>query len=161
MGTPTRDDVWFCIHLYEQRREPVLRAAREWMNNFTPKTFKEVDDVMWGRAGEDANRYWRQVTSYWEMISTLLLSGGVTQEGRELFVKTTREFFFHFAKIAPFLEQIRAATRPQAFQNTEALCKSLPDYEPMMEYFAKMNEKIRAGNKKKPRASGAKKRGRK
>ncbi len=162
MGTPTRDDVWFCLHLYEQRREPVLREAREWMNNFTPKTFKEVEAVMTGKAGPDANRFWRQATSYWEMIATLLLSGGVSPECRDLCVKTSREFFFHFSKIAPFIDQIRAASRPTAFQNTEALCRSLPDHDQLLAYFTAMNDRIRAGNKKQasPKKRAPKKRGR-
>jgi hypothetical protein len=144
VGTPTRDDVWLCLHLYEQRREPVLREAREWMIGFHPKSFREINDVIEGRAGADANRFWRQVTSYWEMVSALMMSGGISQEARELFYKTTREFFLCYAKIAPHLAELRAAYRPGLFQSLEQFCRSFPDYEATLAFFTKMSDTIRA-----------------
>ena len=128
MATPTRDDVWLCLHLYEQRREPVLRAARDWLVAFSPRSLADIMRVVEGKEGPDANRNWRQAATYWEMISTLMMSGGVTPEARTLFADTTREFFIFYAKIAPWLDQFRAATRPTAFQNLERFCRSLPDY---------------------------------
>jgi hypothetical protein len=144
MGTATRDDVWLCLHLYEQRREPVLREAREWMIGFNPKSFREIKDVIEGRAGADANRFWRQATSYWEMISALMMSTGVTPECRELFAGTTREFFLFYAKLAPWIGEFRATYRPTAFQNLERFCKSLPDYEASLAYFTRMIDQIRS-----------------
>jgi len=144
MGTPTRDDVWLCLHLYEQRREPVLREAREWMSNFCPASIKDFQAVMDGSMGLDANRFWRQATSYWEMVAALLNSGGISAEGRELFAQTTREWFLFWSKIAPFIDDLRAATRPTLFRNLEILCRSQPDYDTQLAYFTKMNEGIRA-----------------
>jgi hypothetical protein len=143
MGTPTRDDVWLCLHLYEQRREPELRRAREWLMKFNPASFDEIRAVIDGDAGEEANRWWRQGLSYWEMIAALMNSGGITQECRELFAQTTREWFFAWSKIAPFIDEIRAVTRPGAFRNLEMLCRSQPEYEATLEYFAKQAERLR------------------
>jgi hypothetical protein len=160
LSTPTRDDVWFCLHLYEQRREPALRAAREWLIEFSPKSFKDIKNVIDGKAGLDANRHWRQGSSYWEMISVLMMSGGVTPEARDLFTRTTREFFVFWAKIVPFLDQLRAYTRPTLFSGLESFCKSLPDYEATLAMFTKMSADIAeriarakkgAGKKKKRR----------
>jgi hypothetical protein len=143
MAQPTRDDVWLCLHLYEQRREPVLRAAREWMIEFQPRSFRDVAKVIDGSAGLEANRYWRQVTSYWDMISAIMVSGAVTPECRELFAKTTREFFLLYAKLHPYLDQIRAMTRPTAFTSLEAFCRSLPDYEATLAMFTRVVGQIR------------------
>jgi hypothetical protein len=162
VATPTRDDVWLCLHLYEQRREPELRAARNWLIEFSPKSLKDVLRVIEGGAGADANRYWRQATSYWEMISALMMSGGVSPEGRDLFTRTTREFFVFFAKVEPFLAQLRAATRPTLFQGLEQFCRSIPDYEGTLAFYKKMATQIRdriarsrktggGGKKKRPR----------
>jgi hypothetical protein len=156
MGTPTRDDVWLCLHLYEQRREPVLREAREWLSKFTPRSFKDIKAVMDGKVPGDANRFWRQATSYWEMIATLMNSGGISPEGRELFAQTTREWFFFWSKIAPYIEEIRAATRPTAFRNLEAFCRAQPDHDALLEYFAKLNERIRVQNAGRRGRNGAK-----
>jgi hypothetical protein len=135
--------VWLCLQLYEQRREPVLRAAREWLIGFTPRSFRDVMNVIEGGAGEDANRFFRQATSYWEMISALMMSAGVSVECRELFASTTREFFLCYAKLAPWLNELRAATRPNQFQNLERFCRSLPDHDAALAYFTTLNEKIR------------------
>jgi hypothetical protein len=143
MGSATRDDVWLCVHLYEQRREPALRAAREWLMEFGPRSFDDVMRVMDGRAGPEANRHFRQATSYWEMISALMMSSGVTPECRELFAATTREFFLCYAKLAPHLAELRANTRPNLFANLERFCRSLPEYEAAMAYFTRLNENIR------------------
>jgi hypothetical protein len=157
MGSATRDDGWLCRHLYEQRREPVLRQAREWMIEFMPRTLDDVMRVMDGREGREANRFFRQATSYWEMICTLLGSPGISIECRELFAKTTREFFLVYAKLAPFLGELRAQTRPNLFEGMEGFCRSLPDHDAAMAYFTRLNEKIRervalAGQKEKARA---------
>lgn len=143
MGVPTRDDVWLCLHLYEQRREPVLREARAWLSGFTPESYADIEAVTSGKAGDDANRYWRQAMSYWEMVAALMNSGGISPEARDLFAQTTKEWFFFWSKVAPFMEEYRAKTRPTAFQNLEAWCRSLPDHDQVMEFFARTNEQIK------------------
>lgn len=153
MGTATRDDVWLCLHLYEQRRETELRAARDWLFDFAPRTFRDIQNAMEGKSGADGGRYYRQATSYWEMIATLMTSGGLSPECVELFCRTTREFFFCYAKLAPFLDEIRAATRPTAFQNLERLCRSLPDHDEQLAYVAKMSVMAQARKKNAARAA--------
>jgi hypothetical protein len=146
MANPTRDDVLLCLQLYEQRRDPALREARDWMVRFAPSSFDDIRGVMFGQSGADANRCWRQASSYWEMIAALMMSGGVSPEARELFTKTTREFALCFSKVEPYLVQIREATTPAAFQHLEQFCTSMPDYENLRTYFRSVNERIRAMN---------------
>ncbi len=152
----TRDDVWFCLHLYEQRREPVLREAREWMSNFHPRSFQDLQKVMSGKAGPDANRFWRQAMSYWEMIASLLTSGAISGEAVDLFAKTTREWLFFWSKVEPFITEVRAATRATAYANLELLCRSRPDYEEVMAYFRKVNAQMSKGGRAKSRPTAAK-----
>ena len=144
MSQATREDVELCLRLYEQRREPVLREAREWMNRFAPSSFAEVQAVMTGQSGLEANRFWRQATSYWEMICGLMLSDGVSPACRDLFVGTTKEFMFCFSKVEPFLAEIRASAQPTTLQNLERLSRSQPEYERIMTYFRNVNERMRS-----------------
>jgi hypothetical protein len=76
------------------------------------------------------------------MISALMMSGGISPEARDLFTKTTREFFVFWAKIHPYLEQIRAVTRPGLFAGLESFCKSMPDYDAMLAMYKKMAAQI-------------------
>lgn len=151
----TRDDVWFCLHLYEQRREPVLREAREWMSNFRPQSFADLQRVLDGREGPEANRFWRQATSYWEMIAALLTSGAMSSEAIDLFAKTTREWFFFWSKVEPFIVELRAATKPSAFASLELLCRSRPDYEEVLAYFRKINVVPKNAPRKRPSGTRA------
>ena len=144
MGTLNRDDVWLCLHLYEQRREPVLREARAWVAEFAPKSFKDIQAVVDGKKGDDANRFFRQGLSYWEMICALLNSGGVSEECRQLFAQTTREWLFFWSKIAPFIDEIRATYRPTAYQHLEAYSRAQPDYEQTLAFFQKMSARTKA-----------------
>lgn len=159
MGTPTAADVDLCLRLYEQRRDPALREARDWMSAFLPNSFEDIKKVMTGEAGKDANRYWRQAGSYWEMIAGIMMSGAVSLEGRLLFAQTTKEFAFHFSKIEPFLAEIRAFARPTAFAQLEAFIDSLPDRAEFMGYFRTVGERQRAmaAVAKKPAKTSAKK----
>ncbi len=130
-------DVDLCLRLYEQRRDRQLRRARDWMLAFRPASFAAVKAVIDGVEGRKANRYWRMATTYWEMIAALMVSGGVSPEGRALFVETTREFFFVFAKVRPFLGDIRAALSPAFMRRLEEFCVSLPEHDALQAYFEK------------------------
>jgi hypothetical protein len=130
-------DVDLCLRLYEQRRDRELRRAREWMMAFAPTSFAEIKAVIDGREGRKANRFWRMATSYWEMIAALMMSGGVSPAGRALFAETTREFFFVFAKVRPYLGDLRAALSPMFFRRLEEYCLSLPEHDALQAYFEK------------------------
>lgn len=161
MSTPSRDDVWLCLHLYEQRRDPVLREARAWMADFCPTSFEEVKKVMDGQSGADANRFYRQAMSYWEMIAAMMNSGAISGEGRELFVQSTREWMLFWSKIAPFIEKMREATLPTAFGHLEAFCRSRPDYDLLMAYYTRMNDRKRAARTPTPKKAKVTKKARK
>ena len=76
MSQPNYDDVNLILRLYEMRREPKLREARGWFfGNFKCKTMAEMQQI--APPGSDANAYYRQFTSYWDMVGSFINSGGV------------------------------------------------------------------------------------
>jgi hypothetical protein len=54
--------------------------------------------------GSDENAYVRQVVSYWDMAASLVLRGALHEE---LFLDSAGEMVFTFAKLHPFLAEIR------------------------------------------------------
>jgi ferritin-like metal-binding protein YciE len=61
----------------------------------------------------------RQVGSYWDMAASLVLHGAINEE---LFLEPgiCGEMFFIFAKVYPFLKEIRAKmNNPDVFANIE------------------------------------------
>lgn len=97
-------DAEIILKLYELRTEAVMRQARAWVTGqFWPRTAEEYFAVMENPA-DPHNAWLRQVVSYWEMASALVLHGAVSAE---LFVDCNAEGFFLLAKFAPILDAIR------------------------------------------------------
>lgn len=102
----TPQDAQVIMKLYDLRREPELRKARNWwLTQFWPDT---ADDFMKiaGTLGSQENNWLRQVGGYWGMAAALVASGAVN---RELFLQPSisGEMFFVFAKVRPFLSDLR------------------------------------------------------
>jgi hypothetical protein len=102
LATPA--DAEIILKLYELRTEAVMRQARVWTGQFWPKNAAEYFAVA-ENITDPHNAWLRQVTSYWEMASALVLHGAVSAE---LFIDCNGEGFFLLAKFAPFLDEIRA-----------------------------------------------------
>jgi hypothetical protein len=118
---PTAQDAELILKLYDLRRETEIRKARNWwLVTFWPES---VDDFMkiGGAMGTQENNWLRQVAGYWNMAASLALAGTVNQE---LFLDPSfsGEMFFIFAKVKPFLGDLRAQMKnPRMFQNVEKL----------------------------------------
>ncbi len=115
----TAADAELILKLYDLRRDPELRKARDWsFANFWPESVEDVLRVT--RAfGTDGNRYLRMVFGYWEMACALALSGALNED---LFFQCNHELYPVFAKVWPFLKGFREATgSPDAFVNIEKL----------------------------------------
>lgn len=115
---PTYNDVNLILRLYEMRREDKMRAARDWFAaNCKVATFDELMKL--APPGSSMNAFYRQVTSYWEMVASFIQSGVLNEE---LYFESGRELLFVYARIAPFLGEIRAAYGdPNAHSNLEAV----------------------------------------
>jgi hypothetical protein len=93
------------IQLFDLRREPVLREARAWFSNeFNPETFTEFVALVSG----ERNASVRMVLGYWDMAASLVTTGAIDGEA---FRAAHGEIVATFAKIYPFLVELREATR--------------------------------------------------
>ena len=138
----TPADAQVILELYDLRREAELRKARNWFAmEFNPTS---VDEIMAGMMDmkSDGNRYFRMVTSYWEMAATMVLHGAVNEE---LFLDTQAEMFFVFAKIAPILDGLRQAMgSPDAMRKCETLINKSEASKKKLALFIERVAKFRA-----------------
>jgi hypothetical protein len=116
---PTIDDARLVLELYDLRREAELRKARQWwLITFWPKSaddFVKVATAM----GSEENNWLRQVGSYWGIAVSFVLNGVVSEK---LFFQLSfcGELYFIFAKVRPFLTEIREKmNNPELFLNME------------------------------------------
>ncbi|HWR16540.1 MAG TPA: hypothetical protein VN577_17075 [Terriglobales bacterium] len=138
----TAADAQVVIQLYDLRREPEMRKARNWFAmEFHPTSADEVMSVV-SAMGSDANRYFRMVTSYWEMAATLALHGAVNEE---LFLDTQGEMFFIMAKIYPHLEGVREKmANPEAMKKCETLINRSEAGRKKLQAFVARVERMRS-----------------
>jgi hypothetical protein len=137
----TPADAQVIMQLYELRREPELRKARHWYGaEFHPKSADDVMAII-SDMKSDANRYFRMVTSYWEMAAALALHGAVNEQ---LFLDTQGEMFFIFAKLAPYIAEVREKMQTPAATNIETLINKSDASKKKLQAFVQRVEKIRA-----------------
>ena len=110
------------LKLYDLRREAVMREARNWFFTFNPQS---VDDIRRATMREHS-AYYRMVTSYWDMACAFVNHGAIDAE---MFNDANAEQVFVFAKIEPFLEQIRALTSPSYMRHLEQAVMAMPGAE--------------------------------
>jgi hypothetical protein len=113
-------DADLVLRLYEMRRETVMRASRDLINGkFSPRSYDDL--VAIGNPEHEMNAAFRQTSSYWEMVFGLAKNNIVNAE---YLVENSVEGLFLYAKIEPFLEQMRKDYSPMAFQNAEWVAKN-------------------------------------
>ena len=103
----TAHDAQLILKLYDLRREAEMRKARHWfVVEFWPQSADDFLKVVNAFPSQE-NTWLRQVGSYWDMAASLVLQGALHEE---LFVQPgcSGEMFFIFAKIHPFLKEMRA-----------------------------------------------------
>jgi len=117
---PDHHDAGLVLRVYELRREPVMRESRAAINQkFWPKTFADVQAVLKG--DHPLNASYRQVNTYWEMVYGMVKHGVVHAD---YFLESNGEGMLVFAKVAPFLDDLRREHSPLAFQNAEWVAKN-------------------------------------
>src|SRR4051812_15213921 len=100
MSTPA-ESATLILKLYDQRREEVMRKARDFFVTFDPKSVEELMAVMMTPEGA----YVRMVISYWDMAASLVLNGAIDSK---MFQDANGEYIGVFAKMEPFLPAMRA-----------------------------------------------------
>ena len=119
MGQVTHEQVNLMLHLYEMRREPVMREARAWfIANFHPQTPEDVMKIC--PPGSKENSYLRQVSSYWEMVANIVSRGLIDEE---FFFENSGEQWVVWECIRPIAAGWRALFKnPYAWSKLEEHC---------------------------------------
>jgi hypothetical protein len=133
MATPV-ESANLLLKLYELRREPVMREARNTIFGFNPASAEEYMQAMMG----PNSAHIRMVTSYWEMACSFVANGAIDAK---MFDETNGEHFMIFGKLEPILPQLRQMFGPQAFVNLEKVCVEAPGG---MERVRAMRERMKA-----------------
>lgn len=108
------------LKLYDLRREHKMREARDWyFREFHPASFADIEKTMWS----EHSGYLRMVMSYWDMAATLVNHGAID---RDFFLDANGEQFGVFAKLEPYLDEMRANMGPQMLTNLEKLIDAAP-----------------------------------
>jgi len=115
----TANDAQVIMQLYDLRREAEMRKARHWVTvEFWPSNADDFVKVATAFPGQE-NAWLRQVGGYWDMAASLVVHGAVNEE---LFLQPgmSGEMSFIFAKVYPFLKEIRQKmNNPDLFANIE------------------------------------------
>src|SRR6202049_2551398 len=122
-GKATAADAELILKLYDLRREAEMRKARNWWTTtFWPQTAGDIMKIS-SNMGSQENNWWRQVSGYWSMAASLVEHGALD---RDLFLETSfsGEMFLIFAKVKPFLKELRAKQSPTMFVMIEGLVNS-------------------------------------
>ncbi|HEX8351792.1 MAG TPA: hypothetical protein VF611_02630 [Pyrinomonadaceae bacterium] len=111
------------LKLYELRRESVMREARNWFFAFNPESFADIQRALMG----EHSGHLRMVTTYWDMACSFVNHGAIDAE---MFNDANSEQVFVFAKLQPFMGEIRANNgNPNAFRHLEQAVLAMPQGE--------------------------------
>lgn len=116
------------LKLFDLRREPVLREARQWfIAEFHPETYADVVATVSG----PRNASFRMVIGYWDMAASMVTSGAIDAGA---FRAAHSEIFGTFAKIQPFLDEMRRAMGEPFFcTHLETVVMGAPDAQGIMD----------------------------
>ena len=129
------------LKLYELRTEPTLRQARAWFAfEFHPSSSRDVLSTWLGPGHESAP--YRMVTSYWDMAASFVTQGAIPAE---MFNAANTEHFALYAKLRPYLTEVRAATRyPDYLSHVEQLVTAPADAVDRIDLFDRYMQRQRA-----------------
>jgi hypothetical protein len=115
------------LHLFDLRREPILREARDWfLREFNPESFADVVALARG----ERNASFRMVLGYWDMAASLVTTDAIDADA---FRAAHGEIFATFSKIYLYLAELRSASGESDFcKHLEAVVLSAPDAEAIL-----------------------------
>jgi hypothetical protein len=114
---PDHHDAELLLRLYDLRREAKLRQAREWfLAEFQAESTEDFDRRF--PRGTEENAFFRMVTTYWEMASSIVNHGLITEE---FFFENTGEFYYVWLKLKPLAPEARKKWKYPMWTGLEAL----------------------------------------
>src|SRR5574342_1385055 len=100
---PTHEQAQLQLQVYDMRREPRLRQARDWFaKNYIANSFEEAMRV--AAPGTENGAFVGMVIGYWEQTCALLNYGLLHED---LFFETTGEFFGVWEQVKPIVPEAR------------------------------------------------------
>lgn len=100
---PTHEQAQLHLKVYDLRREPRLRQARDWFQqNYRAQTFEEAMRI--AAPGTENGNFVGMVIGYWEQACALLKYGLLHED---LFFETSGEFFGVWELLKPVVPQFR------------------------------------------------------
>jgi hypothetical protein len=120
MGQVTHDQANLLLRLYELRRDPRMREARDWFAlDFSAATMDELFQKY--PPGSKENASYRMVVSYWEMCAGLVNRGLIDDE---FFFENNGEVWIVYEKVKELTASQRKATgNPLLLKHLEDLGK--------------------------------------
>lgn len=112
---PDHHDAEIILQLYDLRREAVMRESRAAIySRFRPANVDEAIAVL--KQDHPLNAALRQVVGYWEMVYGMMKWGILHAD---FALESTGEGMVLFAKIEPYLAEVRAQKTGVQFNNAE------------------------------------------
>lgn len=131
-----QDEGALLLKLYEMRRDEELRKARQWFDTeFAPQSAKDIMDILSGGFAKSA--YFRMVLTYWEMVAALVDYGSIDAD---LIHASNVEHMRYYAKIEPFIEEVREFAGVDFLSLLEKLVKSAPKFEESLAGWQALNK---------------------
>ena len=151
---PTHEQAQLHLQVYDLRREPRLRQARDWFQqNYYAETLEDAMRI--GAPGTEHGTFMGMVMGYWEQACALLNYGLLHED---LFFETSGEFFGVWEQLKAVVPQFREAFHePHMLANLEKAAKR---YEAWSEqrspgHIAAMREWMQQERAQKTSAAGA------
>jgi hypothetical protein len=122
MAKVTHDHADLLLRLYEIRREPKMREARDWyFSKFHPATLEDIQRQ--APMGSAESAYMRMVISYWNMAASIVNRGLIDEA---FFFENTGEQWLVWERIKPFVPAMRARSKnPLMYGSLEKHVKKL------------------------------------
>lgn len=111
---PDNHDAEIILKLYDLRRESVMRESRAAVTRFRPSNVDDAIAVL--KQEHPLNAALRQVVGYWEMVYGMMKWGILHPD---FALETTGEGMVLYAKIEPYLSEVRAQKTGVQFNNFE------------------------------------------
>jgi hypothetical protein len=147
--TPSYDDANLALRLYELRREPEMRKARDMVGDLLDgASWTTVQEVR--RYDHPENAHFRQVTSYWEIVASFVNRGILHPD---VYLDTCGEGLYVFSVLRPHVERIRASGSPRFLAQTERLVSERPAARERVAEIERRMEAARAEAREERRSS--------
>lgn len=112
---PDHHDATIILQLYDLRRESVIRESRAAIySRFRPQNVEEAVAIL--KQDHPLNTALRQVVGYWEMVYGMMKWGVLHPD---FALESTGEGMVLYAKMEPYLAEVRAQKTGVQFNNAE------------------------------------------